>query len=201
MTQPSRSDFPLGASRRPQLGLVRSMRWLVYSNFLAPLVERVLVSFFVSHKPMKTSLIVFLLVTASLCFGTPETSRLDGVWQGPESYYIVGGIGIGTGINTTKPVTVIIADGGSKIGVVGGHFIRAVRFIGHWTKDGLTAYPAEGQTIDKTNHITFTLNGDKLIEKGLVEYNQIGGSVHSQHQKAYGNLSGELHRATMADGV
>jgi hypothetical protein len=150
---------------------------------------------------MKTPLTASLLLAVSVCFGTPETSRLDGVWQGPESYFIVGGIGIGTAIKTTKPVTVIIADGGSKIGIVGGHFIRAVRFAGHWTKDGLTAYPAEGQTIDKTEHVTFTLNGDKLTEKGLVEYIQVGGSEHSQHQKAYGNLSGELHRATMADGV
>jgi hypothetical protein len=150
---------------------------------------------------MKTILIASLLLGVSLSFGKPQLAQLEGVWQGPESYYILGGTGIGTGISTTKTVTVIIADGGSKIGVVGGHFIRPVRFTGHWTKDGVTAYPAEGQTIDKTNHITFTLNGDKLIEKGLVEYNQIAGSEHSQHQKAYGNLSGELHRATMADGV
>jgi hypothetical protein len=150
---------------------------------------------------MKTTLIAFLLFGALLSFGKPESAQLDGVWQGPESYYIVGGVGIGTAIKTTKSVTVIISDGGSMIGVAGGHFIKPVRFTGHWTKDGLTAYPAEGQTIDKTSHITFTLKGDKLVENGLVEYVQNGGSEYSNHQKAYGNLSGELHRATMADGA
>jgi len=150
---------------------------------------------------MKMTVIASLLLAASLSFGKPESDQLDGVWQGQESYYIVGGIGIGTAAKTTKPVTVIIADGGSKIGIVGGHFNRPVRFTGHRTKEGLTAYPAEGQTIDKTSHISFTLNGDKLVETGLIEYFQIAGSVHSQHQKAYGNLSAELHRATMADGI
>jgi hypothetical protein len=150
---------------------------------------------------MKTTLIASLLLGVSLSFGKPESTQLDGVWQGTESYYILGGIGIGTAKKTTKPVTVIITNGGSMVGIVGGCHTRPVRFTGHWTKDGVTAYPAEGQTIDKTNHITFALNGDKLVENGLVEYIQIAGSVYSQHQKAYGNLSGELHRATMADGV
>lgn len=150
---------------------------------------------------MKKTVIASLLLGPSLAFAKPGSTQLDGVWQGPESYYILGGIGIGTGKKTTKQVTVIIADGGSKIGIIGGHYIRPARFNGHWTKDGLAVYPAEDVTIDKTNHITFTPNGDKLIETGLVEYVQIGGSEHSQHQKAYGNLSAELHRATMADGV
>lgn len=150
---------------------------------------------------MKMTLIASLLLGASLSFGNPESTQLDGVWQGTESYYILGGVNIGTGNKTTRQITVIIADGGSKVGIVGGRYIKPVRFTGHWTKDGLTVYPAENLTIDKTNHITFTLNGDKLVENGLVEYNQISGSEHSQHQKAYGNLSGELHRASMADGA
>ena len=150
---------------------------------------------------MKTTLIASLLLGVSLSFAKPESTQLDGVWQGTESYYIVGGIGIGTARKTTKPITVIITDGGSRVGIVGGCVFKPVRFTGHWTKDGLIVYPAEKLTIDKTNHITFTLNGDKLVENGIVEYIQIGGSVHSQHQKAYGNLSGELHRATMADGA
>lgn len=150
---------------------------------------------------MKTQLIASLLLAASLSFGKPESTQLDGVWQGAESYYIVGGIGIGTAAKTTKPVTVIISDGGSMVGIVGGCHFKPVRFTGRWTKDGLTVYPAESQTTDKTNHITFTLNGDKLIENGLVEYIQIGGSEHSNRQKAYGNISAELHRATMADGA
>jgi hypothetical protein len=150
---------------------------------------------------MKMTLITSLLLGASISFGKPESAQLDGVWQGTESYYIVGGIGIGTAKKTTKPVTVIISGGGSMVAIVGGCVFKPVRFTGHWTKDGLTVYPAEKLTIDKTNHITFTLNGDKLVENGLVEYIQIGGSVHSQHQKAYGNLSGELHRGTLADGV
>jgi hypothetical protein len=149
---------------------------------------------------MKTTLIASLLLGVSLSFGKPEPTQLDGVWQGTESYYIVGGVNIGTAKKTTRPVTVIITDGGSKVGIVGG-FFKPARFTGHWTKDGLTVYPDEAHTIDKTNHITFTLNGDKLVENGLVEYIQISGSEHSQHQKAYGNLSGELHRATMADGA
>ena len=150
---------------------------------------------------MKTTLIASLLLGASLSFGKPESTRLDGVWQGTESYYIVGGIGIGTAKKTTKPVTVIISDGGSLVGIVGGCRFKPVRYTGHWTKDGLIVYPGESRTIDKTNHISFTLNGDKLVENGLVEYIQIAGSVHSNRQKAYGNLSGELHRATMADGA
>jgi hypothetical protein len=166
---------------------------------------------------MKTTLIASLLLGASLSFGKPESAQLDGVWQGKESYYIVGGVGIGTAEKTTKPVTVIISDGGSMVGIVGGCFIKPVRFTGHWTKDGLTVYPPadadgragprfagrarEGQTIDKTNHITLTLNGDKLVENGLFEYVQTSGSEYANHQKAYGNLSGELHRATMADGA
>jgi hypothetical protein len=150
---------------------------------------------------MKTTVIAFLLLGASLSFGNPGSTQLDGVWQGNESYYILGGIGIGTGAKTTKLVTVIIADGGSKIGIVGGHYIRPARFTGHWTKEGLAVYPAEDVTTDKTNHIIFRPNGDKLVETGLVEYIQIGGSEHSNHQKAYGNLSAELHRATMADGA
>jgi hypothetical protein len=150
---------------------------------------------------MKTTLIASLLLGASLSFGKPESAQLDGVWQGAESYYILGGIGIGTAIKTTKPVTVIISDGGSMVGIVGGCRIKPVRFTGHRTKDGVTVYPAEGQTTDKTDHITFTLNGAKLVENGLVVYIQIGGSEHSGPQKAYGNLSGELHRATMADGA
>lgn len=150
---------------------------------------------------MKKTIIASLLLGASLSFAKAGSTQLDGVWQGTESYYILGGIGIGTGAKTTKLVTVIIADGGSKIGIVGGHYMRPVRFTGHWTKDGLAVYPAEDVTTDKTNHIIFKPNGDKLVETGLVEYNQIGGSEHSQHQKAYGNLSAELHRASMADGA
>src|SRR5438270_3259325 len=150
---------------------------------------------------MKTTLIASLLLGVSLSFAKPGSAQLDGVWQGTESYYIVGGIGIGTARKTTKPVTVIIANGGSMVAIVGGCRNKPVRFTGHWTKDGLTVYPVEGQTIDKTNHITFTVNGDKLVENGLVEYIQIGGSEHSNPQKAYGNLSGELHHATMADGA
>ena len=150
---------------------------------------------------MKTTLIASLLLGASLSFGKPESAQLDGVWQGAESYYIVGMVNIGTAIKTTKPVTVIISDGGSRVGIVGGHSIKPLRYTGHWTKDGLTAYLAEGKTIDKTNHITFTLNGDKLVENGLVEYIQTSGPEYSNHQKAYGNLSGELHRATLADGA
>jgi hypothetical protein len=150
---------------------------------------------------MKTTLIASVLLGVSLSFGKPESTQLDGVWQGTESYYIVGGIGIGTAKKTTKPVTVIITDGGSMVGIVGGCHIKPVRFTGHRTKDGVTVYPAEGQTIAKTDHITFAVNGDKLVENGLVEYIQIGGSEHSNPQKAYGNLSGELHRATMADGA
>ena len=150
---------------------------------------------------MKKTIIASLLLGVSLSFAKAGSTQLDGVWQGIESYYILGGIGIGTGTKTTKLVTVIIADGGSKIGIVGGHYMRPVRFTGHWTKDGLAVYPAEDVTTDKTNHIIFKPNGDKLVETGLVEYNQIGGSEHSQHQKAYGNLSAELHRASMADGA
>ena len=150
---------------------------------------------------MKTTLIASLLLGASLSFGKPESAQLDGVWQGTESYYIVGGVGIGTAIKTTKPVTVIIADGGSRVGIVGGCRIKPVRFTGHWTKDGLTVYPVENQTTDKANHITFTLNGDILVENGLVVYIQSGGAIYSNRQKAYGHLSGELHHATMADGA
>ncbi len=107
---------------------------------------------------LKIRLLFVLLVSVALlaAFAAQPDQRFDGVWVGTEGYYFLGGVGIGTGIVVSKNATVIIAQGGSMVAIVGGHFRKPQRFTGHWTKEGLTIYLGEGRTIEnKTDHITF----------------------------------------------
>jgi hypothetical protein len=119
---------------------------------------------------LKIRLLFVLLVSVALlaAFAAQPDQRFDGVWVGTEGYYFLGGVGIGTGIVVSKNATVIIAQGGSMVAIVGGHFGKPQRFTGHWTKEGLTIYLGEGRTSEnKTDHITFSLSADgKLVEKG-----------------------------------
>jgi len=144
------------------------------------------------------------MAAVALAFGQEQpNSQLDGVWVGTEGYYFLGGVGIGTGIVVSKNATVIIAQGGSMVAVVGGHFGKPQRFTGHLTKEGLTIYLGEGRTTEnKTDHITFSLSADgKLVEKGIARFEQMGGPIYSNRQVACETFEGSFRRGTMADGA
>ncbi len=154
---------------------------------------------------LKIRLLFVLLVSVALlaAFAAQPDQRFDGVWVGTEGYYFLGGVGIGTGIVVSKNATVIIAQGGSMVAIVGGHFGKPQRFTGHWTKEGLTIYLGEGRTIEnKTDHITFSLSADgKLVEKGSARFEQMGGYIYSNRQVASETFEGSFRRGTMADGA